>query len=84
MEESLPNITGSIGGTAYRSSSSSISISGAFSGTSIRSQNYSGYSKYSGLSADYIEFDASLSSSTYQDNAHVRPLSLLTMFLMKY
>ena len=70
--ESLPNITGSMGGTAYRSSASSIPISGAFSGTSIKSQKYSGYSSYSGSSADDIKFDASYSSSTYQDNAPVQ------------
>lgn len=31
-----------------------------------------------------ITFDASRSSSTYQDNAHVRPLSLVTSFFIRY
>lgn len=31
-----------------------------------------------------ITFDASRSSSTYQDNAPVRPLSITTAFLIKY
>ena len=29
-------------------------------------------------------FDASLSSHVYQNNAHVRPLSLVTSFLISY
>lgn len=37
---------------------------------------------YSGNSG--VGFNASRSSSTYQDKAHVRPLSINTTFLMKY
>ena len=39
---------------------------------------------YSATAAADIGFDASRSSSTYQDNAHVRPLSTTTSFLIKY
>ena len=33
---------------------------------------------------EYIKFDASRSSSSYQDDAHVTPLSTTAMFLLKY
>lgn len=67
LNESLPNITGSLGSTWY---SFGGTRSGAFKATSGTVNNPSNTGAGSG---NYItDFDASLSSSTYQDNAPVQ------------
>lgn len=63
--ESLPNITGVVGFSDARTNY----ISGAFTARSIGNLN----SAYTGISAQYVaDFDASRSSSTYQDSAPVQ------------
>lgn len=81
MEESLPNITGSILDN-QRNGYEGGDTDGVFSFSLYRGVFYSNDAMMNMLSG--VAFDASLSSSVYQDNAHVRPLSLVTMFLMKY
>lgn len=63
-KESLPNITGSLSGVR-----SSGITSGAF--TYLLNSNYSGHPETAGKEG--ISFDASRSSSTYQDGAKVQP-----------
>lgn len=62
VSESLPNITGNITGTVYRGAD------GAFSQTAV--SEWSGAYSYSGPAN--FDFNASRSSSTYQDNAPVQ------------
>ena len=72
LNESLPNITGSITncanqmkGTTNPSSSGALSINKT-------TTTYGGYGSDNGNSITTINLDASLSSSTYQDNAPVQ------------
>ena len=81
MEESLPSITGNISSN-QRNGYEGGDTHGVFSFSSYRGVFYPNDAMMDMLSG--VAFDASLSSSVYQDNAHVRPLSLVTMFLMKY
>lgn len=74
MEESLPNITGYV--DAFVGSKTN---TGAFSQYKRTTTAQGGVSQKIG-----VDFDASQVSSTYQDNAPVRPLSIMTAFLMKY
>ena len=77
MEESLPNITGH-----FYSTQNSNKATGAFIGDDVDrgSTTYGA----SGTGVRKVTFNASLSSPTYQDNAHVRPLSIATAFLIRY
>ena len=56
-------------------------MSGAFSTTSTGSAIAANYG--AGFTRNF-DFKASRSSSTYQDNAHVRPFSMTTAFLIRY
>ena len=77
----MPNIKGSLGTTqAYSLADVTSRTAGAFEFT----YDAGGPSGGGGDTKGVFTFDASRSSSTYQDNAHVRPLSLLTAFLIKY
>lgn len=69
LNESLPNITGSIG-PVNPGSSGTVGATGAFSRTSAETSN--GSSSTFG-NRSYLDFDASRSSSTYQNNAPVQP-----------
>lgn len=73
IEESLPNITGSVGSSSYQVTGYP---SGAFARSGSKSSNddgeFSGAKKESGFT-----FDASRSSSTYQNNAPVQPAAYL-------
>ena len=74
----MPNITSSV----TRGSGYDFTATGA-----IRNMGESpnGYSTYGTIfKFKNWDFDASRSSSAYKDNAPVRPLSLLTAFLIKY
>ena len=83
MEESLPNIKGHISGNQRNGyENHGIAINGAFSLSSLLKVFYSNDMTMNMLSG--LGFDASLSSSVYQDNAHVRPLSITTTFLIRY
>ena len=83
MEESLPNIKGDTNGGSYGSMRSgnpySPSASGCFIGYLSRGLN--GENTNYGM---HVSFDASRSSSTYQDNASVRPLSESTLLCIRY
>ena len=78
VAESLPNITGSWHSEIYAYESSG-AITRDYGGTnkkavqSVQSSNPDGFT-----------FDASLSSSTYQDGAKVRPDSLTCCYIIKY
>ena len=78
IDESLPNITGEtggwVGGNVAGDNGSLYTVQKANRGW--------GGSIESGVKS--VALDASRSSSTYQDNAHVRPLSLVTSFLIRY
>ena len=79
MEETLPNITGII--------FNPVNTSGAFKTTTTLMEG--GYYNNEGnigpkVFQYQVDFSASESNSTYQDKAHVRPLSINTTFLMKY
>ena len=81
MEESLPNITGHANAYAYKSApqyATSVFTMNDVAANVISSGSSSGYNYMD------INFYASRSSSTYQDNAHVRPLSIATAFLIRY
>ena len=75
MEESLPNIAGFFGWIT------DANCSGAFSKARYVGNWMNGNG---GFSQYGVNFNASSSSSIYQDNAPVRPLSTITAFLMKY
>lgn len=72
----MPNITGVVGGGIYAPAS----------GCGYRIDDNVPYESgtYFGRGGGRIGFDASRSSSTYQDNAHVTPLSITTAFVIKY
>ena len=77
----MPNITGTWGGGTQAEAGQT--ASGAFT---YESQPGAGFAS-GGIDTYYkngLNFDASRVSSTYQDNAHVRPLSLVTSFLIRY
>ena len=67
--ESLPNITGTFGGSYYTGSGSSTNDTGAFQNTLTISSNRGGGNEHT---SSTHSFDASRSSSTYQDNAPVQ------------
>ena len=73
----MPNITGH-----FYSTQNSNKATGAFIGNDV-DRGFTTYAA-SGTGVRKVTFNASLSSSTYQDSAHVRPLSINTTFLMKY
>ena len=77
MEESLPNITGKIEKAITNSAQNNI---GALK-RGVTTTGMMGAGPYGNYD---LKFDASLSSSVYQDNAHVRPLSIATAFLIRY
>lgn len=83
MEESLPNITGE---ASAAGDSGFIYTRGVTSGALYKGkvQGPKGLTIAPSGSYQNIALDASLSSSTYQDNAHVRPLSIATTFLIRY
>ena len=78
MEESLPNIKG--GGYLVAKEHAQGTANGTI--YEVGGLGAGGY-WIQGIGT-FESFNASLSSSTYQDNAHVRPLSINTTFLMKY
>lgn len=79
IDESLPNITGGVGGMGNRAFYSGESVYGAFNIKNPNNANLiqqvgetlSGYQTYFNTS-----FNASRSSSVYKDNAHVHPNSV--------
>ena len=73
----MPNITGKFGHVGVFDISP---LEGAFTGG--KDGDWGNF--YSGGGVGTIMFDASRVSSTYQDNAHVRPLSITTAFLIRY
>ena len=77
VPESLPNITGEFGATGTGLTSDT---SGSFSKTQVSGKVQSGSVGYE----QTISFDASLSSSTYQDGAKVKPDTLLCNLVIKY
>lgn len=81
IDESLPNITGSAAGIRRMDTLQS----GANSALYWVFLNYpDALTVHSATGAADIGINASRSSSTYQDNAHVRPLSTTTAFLIRY
>ena len=74
MEESLPNIAGYIDAFV-----GSVANTGVFSQYKRTTNAQGGSSQKMG-----VDFDASRCSSIYQGNAHVRPLSLVTSFIISY
>ena len=80
MEESLPNIKGKVGSLKLRTTDFN-AISGFVSSVTIAG-NIAGEGIFPAIGQ--INFDAHNSSPTYQDNAHVRPLSIATAFLIRY
>ena len=87
MEESLPNIQGGVIGDIVGNygvlSGTAVTFTGALKGVSTYAGTIQGGSNHYQAITN-LSFDASKNSSTYQNNAHVRPLSLVTVFLMKY
>lgn len=79
VDESLPNITGRsyLLGATWTSSGTIGAITTILTSTNVQSNTGSSYSTY-------ITFNANNSTSTYQDNAHVTPLSITTAFLIKH
>lgn len=73
----MPNITGTLRGDGSDRISGAHYNAGNIVGAGISWTSTSG-------SDIIIGFDASRSSSTYKNNAHVRPLSITTAFLIKY
>ena len=67
--ESLPNITGTFGGSYYTGSGSATNDTGAFQNTLTISAHRGGGDEQT---TSRHSFDASLSSSTYKDNAPVQ------------
>ncbi len=67
--ESLPNITGTFGGSYYTGLGSATNDTGAFQNTLTISANRGGGNEHT---SSTHSFDASGSSSTYQDNAPVQ------------
>ena len=67
--ESLPNITGTFGGSYYTGSGSATNDTGAFQNTLTISASRGGGNEHT---SSTHSFDASRSSSTYQDNAPVQ------------
>ena len=71
----MPNITGKFGyvtdGHAFGVFQKGDYVTNWFTGTG-------GFAQY------YVNMDASHSSSTYQDNAHVRPFSMTVAFFIRY
>ena len=80
MEESLPNIRG--GWRDQSGGNQALTKTGVFSGSSGNLRSY-GWGTGGG-SVSIIDFDASRSSSIYQDNTCVRPFSMTTSFLIRY
>ena len=81
----LPNIKGSFGNSTYSAlwnAGSGSYYNGAFKGSSGRGSSVN--SGIDGAGSKEITFNASRSSSVYQDNASVRPLSITTVFLIRY
>ena len=87
MEAELPNITGELGGSLisnYASASTTpVTFTGAFTGTSTRLGTIAGGSNHYRVIPDF-SFDASNSNSVYQNKASVKPISLTTLLLIKY
>lgn len=82
MKAGLPNITGSFG---WMTGVEGVrNVSGSIYTSSLSFYEYSGHTRSTGESNVDFKIDASRSSSVYQDNAPVRPLSITTAFLMKY
>ena len=81
VDESLPNVTGNCGGNFVTHMNSSQGV-GALWYT--KNGNGLGDAGNGGMPYGGITFNASHSSPTYQNNAHVRPLSITTAFLIKY
>lgn len=76
VEAGLPNVTG----TFQSYGESDTVFLGAFSKNTTLTRGTAG-----GQGLAYLaNFNASNSSSTYQDNAPVRPLSITTAFLIRY
>ena len=81
----LPNITGSFGNSVYSvlwDAGNKSYYNGAFKGSSNTGPSVS--TAVGSAGSKEITFNASRSSSVYQDNAPVRPLSITTTFLVRY
>lgn len=81
LSESLPNITGTFGGSYYTRSESATNDTGAFQNTLTISANRGGGNEHT---SSTHSFDASRSSSTYQDNAPVQQAATVVNFCIKY
>lgn len=80
LSESLPNITGGFG---VRAGADSYEWSGAF-GYSRGPETQAVTGKPDQVSSVIYNFDASRSSSTYQDNAPVQQAATVVNFCIKY
>ena len=79
MKENLPNITGVVRSAGIEG----VDAGGAFASDGKIGATFT-HSGANGVYANSFTFNASRSSSTYQDNTPVRPLSITTPFLIKY
>ena len=90
MEESLPNIIGSVdkglgglgllnGNIVDATQQGALSITTRTLTHAFMMQSIASYSGNSG-----VGFNASRSSTVYKDKAHARPLSIATAFLIRY
>lgn len=80
FSESLPNITGDLLNGYGVLGASHEPVSGAFT----RANGANAVQMGSTFGCTGLSFDASRSSSIYKDNAHVKPLSCATMYLIKW
>ena len=89
IDESLPNITGDVGmannyGLMNNDNASTGFYSGVFKQGKRTPSGGVSWSTQMASTATNIGFDASLSSSVYQDGAKVRPDSLTCCYIIKY
>lgn len=75
--ESLPNITGNANACFHTAHGEA---EGVFAGQPL----FGNGNVIANASSRWATFDASLSNTTYQDNAPVRPFSMSTAFLIRY
>ena len=79
--ESLPNIVGGFSEN-YHDQGTLMQASGCFKIKQTRAASVAATERQT--TPNGRDFDASLSSSIYQDNAPVKPLSITTAFLIRY
>ena len=83
IEQSLPNITGSIEDNGMFDSGDDALVTGALYVGTSSSRNWSQSYGHKNTSQKLC-LDASRSSTIYSDNANVRPNSLSLIFVIKY